>query len=307
MKLRSLAVVAASLLVLAGCGSDAGTTTGSDPSAAPSTAPSSAAAAGASYVALGDSYTAAPLVPDTAATGNPCLRSSGNYPALVAKALPDLTLTDVSCAGADSAAMIGVQRVGSESNPAQFDSLEPDTALVTIGIGGNDFGLYTSLLRDCASSSDVTAGGKPCTDAAAGGAAEDLTTIIPMVKDRISAVVAGVKARSPQARIILVGYPKFLPEKGACAQLPVAAGDYDYVRSLNKGLNDQIGEAAKATGVDFIDVYAASDGHDVCSAEPWVNGKDTDPAAALAFHPFAVEQQAVAALIVKDLEADPLS
>ena len=38
------------------------------------------------YVALGDSYTAAPLVPDTDTT-NGCLRSTNNYPALVAAAL----------------------------------------------------------------------------------------------------------------------------------------------------------------------------------------------------------------------------
>ena len=40
-----------------------------------------------SYVALGDSYTAAPLVPSTD-TSNGCLRSSGNYPSLVAAAMP---------------------------------------------------------------------------------------------------------------------------------------------------------------------------------------------------------------------------
>lgn len=316
MTSRLALLAAACLLVLTGCGDDRagddGGTGAGQPStsassdagtAAPSAgASSSAAGGGTSYVALGDSYTAAPLVPTTTPAGNPCLRSTGNYPSLVAKALPDLSLTDVSCSGADSAAMIGVQEIGSELNPAQFDALTADTKLVTIGLGGNDFGLYSSMLRDCASSSDLAAQGSPCTDAATGGGAEDLTTVVPQIEPRIAAVIQGVKARSPQAKIIVVGYPQLVPTEGTCAAFPVAQGDYQYVRSLNKGLNDQIGAAAKASGVQFIDVYAASEGHDICSDDPWVNGKDTDPAAALAFHPFAEEQQAVADLIVKAIK-----
>ena len=37
----------------------------------------------------------------------------------------------------------------------------------------------------------------------------------------------------------------------------------------------------------YVDLYALSRGHEVCSDEPWVNGRETDQARALAFHPFA--------------------
>ena len=47
-----------------------------------------------------------------------------------------------------------------------------------------------------------------------------------------------------------------------------------------------------------------SRGHDVCSDDPWVNGAVTQPTRALAYHPFAVEQQAVADL-VRDALAEP--
>ena len=53
------------------------------------------------YVALGDSYTAAPLVPVTD-VANGCFRSDHNYPALAAKAL-GAELEDRSCGGARTA------------------------------------------------------------------------------------------------------------------------------------------------------------------------------------------------------------
>lgn len=299
----------AALLVLAlgaaGCSGDDTSAAGATPVPTPTTTPSGTPTAEATsryptYVALGDSYTAAPLVPVTE-TGDPCLRSSNNYPHLVAASLPDYTLTDVSCSGADSAAMVGVQQIGSELHPPQFDSLADDTALVTIGLGGNDFGLYSSMLADCASSSDVTASGSPCTDAATTGSKQDLQALLPKVAARLTAVIAGVEDRSPKARILVVGYPQLLPPTGTCASLPIATGDYDYVRSLNKGLDDAVRTAATNDGVEFIDIYTASAGHDMCSSDPWVNGPVTDPQAALAFHPFEAEQVAVADLIKQAL------
>jgi hypothetical protein len=48
-------------------------------------------------------------------------------------------------------------------------------------------------------------------------------------------------------------------------------------------------------------VWQASQGHDVCSADPWINGQRTDPTRAQQFHPFANEQAAIADLIVSSL------
>src|SRR6478672_1383292 len=92
------------------------------------------------YVALGDSYTAAPFVPLTQLS-NGCLRSSDNYPALVAAGMPGTRLVDVSCSGADTASMTGIQRIEGADQPPQFDALTRGTDLVTVGIGGNDFHL----------------------------------------------------------------------------------------------------------------------------------------------------------------------
>jgi hypothetical protein len=76
------------------------------------------------YVSLGDSYTAAPLVPNP--TGNPigCGRSTNNYPSDVARARSVSSFTDASCSSATTANMTQSQSVPfGGTNPPQFNSL----------------------------------------------------------------------------------------------------------------------------------------------------------------------------------------
>ena len=76
------------------------------------------------YVALGDSYTAAPGVPQTEQeTG--CLRSNGNYASLVANQLK-AEFVDVSCSGASTVSLIGAQNTGEHVYPPQFAAITPD-------------------------------------------------------------------------------------------------------------------------------------------------------------------------------------
>src|SRR3954462_5512053 len=86
-----------------GTGGSAGGADAPAPAPARTTgSPATAPTAYDQYVALGDSYTAAPLVPPTDSS-TICLRSGVNYPALVARAMPGTALTDVSCSGATTA------------------------------------------------------------------------------------------------------------------------------------------------------------------------------------------------------------
>src|SRR5262249_62178679 len=55
-----------------------------------------------SYVALGDSYTAGPVIPVQQNDPAGCLRSDHNYPHLVASALGVGDFKDASCSGADT-------------------------------------------------------------------------------------------------------------------------------------------------------------------------------------------------------------
>jgi hypothetical protein len=52
------------------------------------------------YAALGDSFTAGPLIPNQLNDPIGCLRSDHNYPHLVAAALGVAEFRDASCAGA---------------------------------------------------------------------------------------------------------------------------------------------------------------------------------------------------------------
>ncbi|VXB97082.1 SGNH/GDSL hydrolase family protein [Nocardioides sp. AX2bis] len=266
----------------------------SAPTEEPSDTAEPAPSNGEQYVALGDSYTAAPLVPSTD-TSDGCLRSDGNYPHLLAAEL-GYELTDVSCVGATTTSMVGVQQTQSGAQPAQFDALGRDTDLVTLGIGGNDVELFSTLFQDCLPLAADDPDGAPCTEKLEGGP-DDLLPAVRRVDGLVEAIVTGIRQRAPKAQIVVVDYPQLLPAEGSCEAGALAAGDYAYVREVNAELSRAVVAGAEAADADTIDVLGMSKGRDVCSEDPWVNGIQTDPERALAFHPFAVEQEAVAAAV----------
>src|SRR4051812_29648311 len=106
-----------------------------------------AGAAADSYVALGDSYAAGPIIPLQIQPYG-CLKSDHNYAHLAAPSLKPLTLRDPSCSGAETDDMTQEQGVSPGPNPPEFNSLEPATKLVTVQIGGNDIG-FSGIAEDC--------------------------------------------------------------------------------------------------------------------------------------------------------------
>ena len=82
-------------------------------------AATAAGASGPSYVSLGDSYTSGPLIPHQTGVPAGCLRSTHNYPSLVAAALGAVSFSDVSCAAATTASMTAPQPVTPGVNPPQ--------------------------------------------------------------------------------------------------------------------------------------------------------------------------------------------
>jgi lysophospholipase L1-like esterase len=261
------------------------------PPTAPGTPAPSATPRFARYVALGDSYTAAPGVPGVQSNDG-CLRSSGNYPHLLAAALEVPQLVDVSCGGADTGDVRGSQLRGVAP---QLDAVTRATDLVTIGMGGNDLQLFGSLLGTCVRRDAATATGTPCADELGPSVAPALTRI----EHHLAEVVRAVRHQAPSATVVLVGYPQIVPASGRCPDVPFAAGDYAFARRVNRGLTEAVRGAAASTKTAYVDVWAASNGHDICSADPWVNGFSGPGAAP--FHPFAAEQAAVAQLVAATL------
>lgn len=252
------------------------------------------------YVAMGDSYTAAPLFPLADREQiNGCLRSDQNYPALVASAL-DVPLIDVSCSGASTTSMFAKQKFIDNERPPQLDSLTEDTDLVTLGIGANDFRYFTEMIFTCLTVAKRDPQGSPCRDRNLTPAGRDrIEKNLGQIRTNVARVVRAIVRKAPNAQVLLVGYPLLLPPEGTCrARLPLAVGDYDYVRDLNLRLAGAVSRGGVRAGAESVDLVEASQGHDICSDEPWIAGVRGTPRQAMGLHPYPAEQRAVADLVI---------
>ncbi|WP_460819007.1 SGNH/GDSL hydrolase family protein [Nocardioides korecus] len=284
-----LSVVAALLLAVSACGGSGGASGATTP--APTASPQ-AGGAPLTYVALGDSYSAAPLVPTTDVADG-CFRSSSNYPSLVARSL-GARLVDRTCGGAATRDLTRRQR---PAIPAQDSALSTGTRLVTLGMGGNDEQVFSTLVQTCARLRSEDPTGSPCRAAMSTPGGDRLRLALGRTEDRLVTAVRAIRRASPQARVLLVGYPHIVAAGRPCAGLPLATGDYAWAEGINRALTRAVEGAAARSGATYVDVWTASRGHDICSSSPWINGSVTDQRRALAFHPFAVEQRAVARLV----------
>jgi lysophospholipase L1-like esterase len=255
------------------------------------------------YVALGDSFTSGPLVPQTLAAFG-CFRSTRNYPALLAEDLDVRRFTDVSCAGADTTDMRSPQPTGFAAVPPQLSALSARTDLVTIGIGGNDFGLFGRLASTCPQLRASDPGGDPCRRYLAATAGPAPLEVLDRVGSRTAAVLDAVRRRAPGAQVLVVGYPRIAPARGTCTDvLPFAAGDYVYLDLVQRRLNATLRRTARSADAGFVDTYRASRGHDACAGRrAWVNGSRTDTSRAQSYHPFGLYMRAVAGLVERRVD-----
>lgn len=261
----------------------------------------SAAAATGRYVALGDSYTAGPLIPNQSLSPLGCLRSDHDYPHLVQPSLTTATFTDVSCSGATTDDMFAAQSTSIGTNPPQLDALTADTRVVTLGIGGNDIG-FSDIVVNCARLNPFD----PCKDDYVHGSTDDISNRIAATAPKVDAVIAAIHARSPGAKVHVVGYPVILPASGlGCwPTVPILPTDVSYLRAKEIELNGMLAARAAADGAFYVDTYTSSVGHDVCKATgvKWVEGLvPTSPAAPV--HPNALGMQNTASVTLTRINA----
>ena len=259
---------------------------------------------GDEYVALGDSYTAATNTGPIEQPLDGCGRSETNYPHQVAEEL-DMKLTDVSCNGASTFDLAAAQTRNNQTMPPQLDALGKDTQLVTLSLGGNDYG-FLGRITGCALTyqdryADVS--GTPCTDLDA-NAPNGTATQLPKVEDNLVAAIDAVRERAPEARILVVGYPQLFPAAGTCELAPIPPGDYPWARGIIEDLNSEMSAAAKQKDVPYVDVAGPSEGHDICSDDPWIAGHVVTLGDASPYHPYPEEVEAVTDLVVAAVEQD---
>jgi hypothetical protein len=257
-----------------------------------------ATAAPLSYVALGDSYSAASgvLPPDPAAPPE-CLRSILNYPHVIAGQI-GAQLNDVTCGAADTTHFFNSQYPGVAP---QLNAVNSHTQLVTMTIGGNDSGVFINSIIDCGSAGIATLGqGSPCKDRY--GSSFDDTIRTKTYPSLVNALRA-VRAKAPKAKVAILGYPWILPATRGCfPTMPVASGDVPYLRDIQAPLNNAIQRAAAATGMTYVNFTTVSNGHDACQPigvrwiEPVLTG--TNP---VIVHPNAFGESQMAAQTIKVL------
>lgn len=247
------------------------------------------------YVALGDSYTSGPNIPDQVDAD--CGRSNRNYPSQLSTLLHSASFTDASCSGATTAEMWRAEG----SNPPQLSALTTRTTLVTVQIGGNDIG-FSKILATCVRLAATAPSGSPCRSHYTDPDGTDaLATTVGDTGPKVAAVLRGVRERAPHARVVVVGYPDMLPDDGTgCSpSAPFAAGDFAYLRDTEKRLNEMLARQAGAAHAAFTDTYTPSIGHDMCQVPGvrWIEPlAPASPAAA--FHPNVFGEGAMARAVL---------
>ncbi len=232
-------------------------------------AATAAAARAADYVALGDSYAAGPLIPNPLLPLG-CLKSSNNYAHLAAPGI-GLTLRDATCSGAKTNHMTEPQNVEPDGpNPPQFNSLNAETTVVSLTIGGNDIG-FSEVAESCITLNPFS---HPCLDKYDSGGIDQLKARIEATAPKVAAVLQGIHTRSPAAKIYVLNYPAIFPETGSGCwpQMPIGFQDVPYLRSTEQRLNSMLATQAAANGATLVSWYQASIGHDACkgSSTRWV-------------------------------------
>ncbi|MGP4049991.1 SGNH/GDSL hydrolase family protein [Streptomyces sp. 2A115] len=246
------AAVAAGLMTFAG------------PAAA--SGPAQAAATTAEYVALGDSYASGVGAGSYDAAGGDCKRSTKNYPHLWAAAHPEYALKDVTCSGATIA----------DVRNNQLSALSSTTSLVTLTVGGND-AQFASVVDACLTESDSYC--KTATSWMSSYARNQLVA-------ELAGLYKDIKARSPKALILVLGYPQTLSATGTCSVIDLSSAKRTAMNGLADALAEGTLKATVSARVYFIDMRKQFTGHGACGTDPWINGVNlSEPSAT--FHPNA--------------------
>jgi hypothetical protein len=255
-----------------------------------------ATATGGVYVAMGDSYTAGPLILPMTDTFT-CARSARDYPALLAALIAPRVFRDVSCSSATSADLSHPQPgqvVG--TNPAQYSAITPDTALVTVGIGGNDIGLV-GLAESCLNLLPAPLG-KSCAAKYTADGVDQYSQKIQAFAPTYGAIVDHIRSLAPSARIVLVGYPTAIRNGGCWPVQPILGPDATYIQAKIDELNSVMAAQAQAHGAVYADIRTSSIGHDSCALPGvrWLEGlvPTTD---AFPLHPNVLEMQNTATVL----------
>ncbi|MEU7022239.1 NocE [Streptomyces sp. NPDC046203] len=206
---------------------------------------------------------------------------------------PSLDYHLIACSGARTYNVLGKSDGGGKSEygeMAQLDQgyLDQNTTLVTISVGGND-ALFTPIFQQClyhlplcpgAEIDDVDANGNKT-----GKSSGTLSDYAParihnLVRPQIVKTLKAIKARAPQARIVLMGYPPLMEYNGNC--LPgIDDSEGSWLNSIGDVLLQEMDGAAQDARAEGVRVWfsnpkEAFKGQAICGSPETVHGIVTD-------------------------------
>ena len=251
------------------------------------------------YVALGSSFAAGIGLGERAA-GSPiaCQRSINGYPQRLSR-LTGIPLVDMTCSGAT---IEHVLHGGQFFQGPQIDALGPDTELVTITAGGNDIDYVGDIMAMYYRGKGGFLGF--VLDRFWHRALPVEQRQFTRLKSNMVSTFNEIAHRAPQARILVITYPTILPPAGTCADIGIGEGEAALMRAVGARLVEVTREAAQTAGATLVDMATLSAGyHDVCSADPWMNG--AAPEHGTPFHPNFAGAQTTAEQIQLVLDKKP--
>lgn len=227
---------------------------------------------GLKYVALGDSRAAGPFI-DTPSHKDFCMRSDQNYASKLARQIGASEFVDVSCIAAKVENVIDTpQRIGTTTAAPQLESLDPDTDLVTISIGGVGSNHVVITRESCATPLPTV--DRHCRDDAE--VEQKVVDGIAKVAPEIDRVIGAIAAKAPDAQIVIVGHGGAVGNRGCWPSLPYSDGDAKWLVSYFERFNQVYVDAAAKYGAHYIDIGSATveGGHDPCAApeDKWFEG-----------------------------------
>lgn len=208
-----------------------------------------ASAAGPDYVALGDSYSSGTGAGNYDPNSGSCQRSANAYPNLWAASHATSSYKFVACSGATTTTIAS----------GQLGALSSSTTLVSVTAGGNDAG-FADVMQTCVLQSNSSCQSR---------VTQAETYMKNTLPGQLDSLYGKIRAKSPSARVVVLGYPRLYIIVDWCAGLSNtkrtalnhAAGTLDTVVSA----------AAGRAGFTWSDVRDEFAGHELCSGDDWLN------------------------------------
>ncbi|WSD11594.1 SGNH/GDSL hydrolase family protein [Streptomyces hirsutus] len=226
-----------------------------------------ASAAGDAYVALGDSYSSGVGAGSYTSDSGDCKRSTKAYPSLWAAANAPSSFKFVACSGATTTSV---------SN-GQLGALASSTTLVSVTAGGNDVG-FADVMQTCVLQSQANCVSRVNT------AVSQMQSSLP---GKLDSLYGNIRARAPQAHVVVLGYPRFYRLSGSCIA-GLTETERSAINNASDVLNGVMAKQAANAGFTFSSVVDEFTGHELCSGDAWLHSVSVP--IINSYHPKAVGQ-----------------